>query len=383
MTAKVIPIKRSTPVFQKVLRRDGSAEPYLLLHAQTQFYYVRKYKAGKGELFKTTGQRSLGKAKTVRDELIAEFEGGRFVSTRKRVEDVADECQEALKRLGETLDDQGRPMRRKRTIDKDNTYFPIIKDFFGEEFVDAIDEAYWVKWQTTKGATLKRTVFDIGKYLSKTLTFACERKYILRKPKIDLPDQQTRKHKVYSDDQVRTFLKHSEPDLWDLIMIEATTGPRPHETTELRWEWIEFRKNAIVVRLPGWFTKTDAGREFQLGPLAAEVIRRRHKRRNPSSPFVFPATKDPSKPMSDVHRSRMWRRMLKRAGIKPGIKFHWLRHTFYNKALLEAREPIQHVSEYGGTSIATLQRNYLKSDAVRTASVASAVQIDLKRKNEK
>jgi integrase len=84
---------------------------------------------------------------------------------------------------------------------------------------------------------------------------------------------------------------------------------------------------------------------------------------------------DPLRPQTKVYQNRAWRKALSDAKITRGIWFYWLRHTFYTTALLEAKLPIQHVSEYGGTSIPTLQRVYLHSDAGRTKSVSGAVRI--------
>lgn len=378
MSAEIIPLKpKRAKAYEKVFV-NGKEEPYLLRHVASGVYYVRKFKSGRGELFKSTGETGITAARGVRDALIAEFETGVRSPGRKRtVAEVADELFRVLALEAQTVEN-GRVLRRKRTHDKDKSMMPVIKDLFGNVRVEDIDETWWKAWRRKEGRTLERTLFDVAKYLSKVMTFALEQKYIQRQVRIEIPDTATGKQTIYTDEQVALFYRHACPTLRDLITIEATCGTRVDEARCLRWEWIDLQRGGgVVVNLPAEFTKTGKARSFKLGPQAEDVIRRRHKARVPGSPWVFPGVKKPEDVLTDVQVSRLWRRMLKRAGIAPGPKLRWLRHTFYNKALLDARMPVTHVSQYGGTSIATLQKNYLKNDAERTKHVGEAVTLKL------
>lgn len=352
--------------YQKVLRKDGTPEPYLLLNSETGKYYVRKFKAGRGELFRSTGTSSIKEAREIRDDLILEFEGRRKLG-RMRIRDVTAELRVELEqefRAGQ---------RRQRTWDHDRTYLPIIDKYFGERYADEIDERAWKIWALEfKG---KRDLFDLAKYLSKVLTFAFSRGAIPRKPAIRAPKQSVRSVEIYSDEDIKKFIDHADPALRDLIVLAAECGMRPHETRELKWKWVSFRDGVAVITLPAAFTKTSRDRSFEAGPNASKVLIERYA--FAETDFVFPAPKDHRRPISDVQLSKLWRRMLKRAGITRVVQFHWLRHTFYTKALLEAQIPVQLVSEYGGTSIVTLQKHYLRGDARRTSVVSKAVNLNL------
>lgn len=353
--------------YQKVLRKDGTPEPYLFLHTRTRAYYVRKFKAGRGSLFKSTGETTLTRARLVRDELIASFEGRMGAGRRVRIAEAVEDLRGQLEK--EFL--AGR--RRRRTWDHDRTYLPIITKLFGSFYADEIDESSWNTWALEfKG---RRDLFDIAKYLSKVLTFAYARRAIPHKPRIRAPKSAERKIEIYSDADIRTFAENATPDLRDLIILAVECGLRPHENRELRWEWITFRDGVAVISLPASFTKTARGRSLEAGPNASQVLLRRFEKR--SGLWVFPAPTDLRRPISDVQLSKLWRRMLKKAGLRPGPKFHFLRHTFYTRALLDAQVPVQLVSEYGGTSIVTLQKHYLRGDSRRTAVVSRAVNIDL------
>lgn len=387
------------PVSDK--KPEGPFVPYLRLNTETGYYYVRRYKAGLGELFVSTGEKSKDRARTRADELMADWIGGRRIAKRVRVEEFRHELFEHLKKLHERKDDHGRPLRRLRTHQKDKTYLldkrwhgknirATIPLHFGEMFVDQIDEAFWEDWIDTRGRELGRKLGDIAKYLSLMLDYAFKRKLIVRKPEIRDPDKHVKKALIYEDRDLVTFIKAAESDLQDLLIIAGENPIRPHEVRELEKSFCHAtRPDAVVVKLPPWFTKTETGREFQLSPQASHIVAVRCMLGD--SKYLFPAPKNPKKPLSDVQLSRMWRRMLakvnvdrEKQGLPPfpigrngGIKFHWTRHSAYSKLLLDAREAPAAVSEFGGTSIATLQKNYLRSNAVRTRTVGQALRLKL------
>lgn len=364
----------------RVTVKDGSREPYLLLNRETGYYYVRKYKAGRGELFESTKEKTLGLARTARDEMIARFEGKERITKLRRAKVVA-LCALALNQCRHDFKNGD---RRKRTVEHDRTYFPIIRDLFGDYYGDEIDEQFWDDWVRSKGKKLGRTLGDIAKYLSMALRIGHERKLIGRKPKIKNPDKAAGAERIYTDREIQVMLRHAEPMLKDLMAVGITTGMRPHENRELRWDWLTFRRDGVViVTLPETFTKIGRARSFQASPDAAEVFHR--LRKGAKGDHVFPSPRRPSAAVSDVFLSRMWRRMLvlaRKDGFKGEAYFHWLRHSYYTKALLDARVDVQVVSEYGGTSIATLQKRYLKGDPRRTAAASTAVKLTRKDEEE-
>lgn len=380
MTAIVIRLpKRRKTEQEKVWVKISSN---LVLHKKTGTYYVRKEKAGKTPLFKSTGETTKVKAQHVADAMCAEWLGGRLsTGKRQRVSDVCSELLQAMEQEYRNAD------RAWATYDHDKTYLPILSKLFGDTYVEDFDEAYWDSWVRTEGRRSGRSLFDISKYLSKVLTYAHARKYINRKPKIRNPDRPKETGPIYENEIIETFIKHSDPTLRDLIIIGAECGLRPHENRELRWDMVEIDKDAVTLSLPSWFTKTRKARELRVSPHSEAILRARLLSRDKASPYVFPAPSDPLKPLSKKVLSTRWRKMLKAAKeaaklegheLKTdGLRFHWMRHSFYTKALLEAKLPVQEVSEYGGTSISTLQKRYLRSNAIRTKSVSLAVKLNL------
>ncbi len=371
MSAKVLRLAKAKA---KVWERVSDS---LVLHNPSGTYYARKFKAGRGAFFKSTGEKRKGRAQSIADQMLSEWMGGTRLATRRyRIDELCDQLDAVLEAEFMERDEAGNRTRRARTRDKDGTCLPIIKDLFGEHWADEIDELFWQDWVRTHGRKLNRRLGDIGKYLSKVLTFAYERKVINRKPKIENPDPPAKAPQTYSIKDIRLFLEHSDAVLHDLIVVGAECGVRPHENCGLQWDWIEISKKSVVVKFPMTFTKTRKAREIALSDSAANVIRRRYKARG-TGPYVFPSPFDPFKPLSDVQRSRLWRRMLVRAGARPGLKFHWLRHTFFSHALLESGKSLPMVAAYGGNSPKILFDRYMAKDAERTREVAGALTLGL------
>lgn len=368
--------------------------PELEFDSKSGIFYVRKFVAGKGELFKSTKTRKRGLAKTVADQFIAEFITRKpgLRARRIKIEELCPLLLKSLKEETETKDQDGHPLRRPITHEKDRTYLenktfrekeiiaPIPK-YFGDCFADEIDELFWKNWVKKVGRKEGRKLGDIAKYLSMVLEHAFTEKYIGRKPRITNPDSQKNRALVYSGQQIVSFYANAEPLLQDLIIMAAENPLRPHEVREVRWEMLHFGKGAdkrpqVVLRIPAWFAKVGESRELVLSQSTRLMLERRRKQGKPGGAFVFPAPRDPRRPVSKKVLGSMWARMKKNACITQDIKFHWLRHSFYTRALLEAREPVQLVSAAGGTSIATLQKKYLKPDAQKTASVSKAVNLN-------
>ncbi len=362
--------------------------PYLRRHRASGIIHIRFFKAGRGRLEKTTGETAIGKANTKSLELIAEFLGDkpRLKRGRATVARVLDELLVALDHdfeIGE---------RRLRTHENDHVSIPLLKRHFGKLYLDELDEDWWDTWARQyqrqvlkvkmKGEDPGRTtLFDVAKYLSKLCTFAVRKKYITRRPRFRNPDPaqaQTKPH-VFSDEELEKIRKNMPARVLLAFVLGQECCFRISEAMCLEWTMVRFEPDekgneVAIINLPASLVKTGSttgeGREVEVSDLACKLLREAHAKNAGASPFVFPSPSDPNEPRSRMSMWRAWTKAKKLAGItEKGRWFHHLRATFYTKKLLDERIDIASVSEYGGTSISTLQKRYLQADAKRTRHV--------------
>lgn len=362
--------------------------PDLELNRETGVFYVRKSLPGRGELFKSTRCKTKRRAQTIAETLIAEatLRKPGLRAKRIRIAEICDYALAELEKQTRQVDADGIPLRSLETYRKDVYYLGkkakrrgegVIRKLFGDYLADEIDEQFWKRWVDKTGRGLGRTLSDVAKYLSLVLTWAFEEKYLGRKPRIRNPEKPKKTHVIYDEKLMRKFFQAAEPTLQDLIILGAENPFRPKEVREMTWEMVDLKRRAT--KLPPAFTKTREGREVPLSSNTIAMLKRRWKTRNPKSPFVFPAPQDPKRPVSTVLLSKMWKRMKKKLKERAELplenpKFHWFRHTFYTKAILE-HGLLAQASEAGGTSIKTLQKRYLKSNADKTRDVSHAVNL--------
>jgi integrase len=336
---------------------------------RTGVYYIRKFKAGKGEIVRSTGERTLSKAKTVGERMLAEFIAGpaEAPKTRRNVEDACRELAAALEA------DYRNGDRRERTWHHDITYLDYLTEHMGSVLLDEINEAWWADWVRTVGKRQKRRLFDVAKYLSKVLTYSHRRGWIPRKPAILNPDKAVRAGRVLSPEEVSKICNVADPRLIVQITLAYECGMRTSEILKLEWKDLEITPDRVTAHLREEKVKANP-RSIELSPNAAAMIRGL-AREGGTRGWVFSSVVMPQRHERDAVLTRRWRRSCRRAGIQGRVRFYDLRHSFFTRALLEKELPVQQVSLYGGTSMAMLQKVYLHGAPERTRSVSLAVEI--------
>lgn len=138
-----------------------------------------------------------------------------------------------------------------------------------------------------------------------------------------------------------------------LIVVALRTGVRQGELAALKWQDIDLEgpRPAITVRhsadtriSPPQITPTKTGKDRRIGPRTVEVLKAHHARQrlermkatawaDPS--LVFPNTSGDIRRSEAVRKS--FRRLLARAGLPEGVRFHDLRHTAGTLALRQGK----------------------------------------------
>lgn len=374
----VIQFKKSKrPHWEKVLDSKGRPIPDLIRNIDSGVIYGRKQfrRLGIPALFKSTGEITLGKAKSAWDMLkqshINKFLGvdDSSVIVRKRERTFGDCAKEVLKEYT--------PTQRLGTQENHKYYIGELVKLFGEYDPNAISVKLFneaIKRLKRKGK--RKTFMDYAKHMNLVMHYAYNQKYCTHDISFSNPDAKGEgAGRVYTDEEIKSLWKAMGDDQRDLFVLSYECIMRLREAMFLTWSRIDLDSGLITLRASDVKTgsKTGKGRQFQASKNALDRMRARFKRIGLVSPFVFPSPTNKQKPMRQ--NKTAWASAKKNANIKGRARWHDLRHTALTKALLVHKlNPIE-VSEYAGVSVRTIQEIYLHSKAEQTRSVAGVIKI--------
>lgn len=156
---------------------------------------------------------------------------------------------------------------------------------------------------------------------------------------------------------------------YTIVALALNTGMRRGELAGLRWEDVDLEKqcihvkNALVELNNGKVILTTTKTESSLRTIYISLemisILKNHKLKATGT-YVFPAKNDLNKPMSPNNISRIFRNIVKSAGLNGGI--HLLRHSHITQ-LLEAGVNIKTIKDRAGHSNISTTIGYCSPDS--------------------
>lgn len=118
--------------------------------------------------------------------------------------------------------------------------------------------------------------------------------------------------------------------LYTLVVLALSTGGRKEEIRAMRWDQVDLWRSVTIdgrtTEIGRVFleeTKTDESRAIILYGEALQLMRRRHRERQPGAAWCFPSPQDAQRP---VDFRTAWERALEKADIE-NFCFHDLRHS--------------------------------------------------------
>lgn len=189
--------------------------------------------------------------------------------------------------------------------------------------------------------------------LSKMLTYAYDRGFIKRKPKMERrkePEGRLRFISEAEEAELLAYYRHTgNEDMADMITVAVDTGMRRGELLKLQSCFCDVDQKLIV--LPGYMCKSGKSRSIPMTNRVREIISRRSK--GGTSKIMDGWTKDRVRHYWDAGRSHL--------GLMSDNQFvfHVLRHTFCSR-LVQRGVQIQVVSELAGHSSIQMTMRYAK-----------------------
>ena len=196
----------------------------------------------------------------------------------------------------------------------------------------------------TKGAAMsERSVRLCHLVIRMSLDRAVKDGHIKKNPilGVKLPQAEQKEMKVLTKEEIQRFLiQAKEEGLYELFLLELTTGLRRGEILALTWSDLNFENGELHISkqatlVGGKITisepKTKAAfRTIILPPVMVEVIQEYQK--DAFSHLMFPSRLKPDQPIDPGHIRKRLQVILELAGCKK-VRFHDLRHTFATMSL--------------------------------------------------
>ena len=201
---------------------------------------------------------------------------------------------------------------------------------------------------------------------------------------VKLPPPEQKEMKVLSKEEIQRFLIQAKAEgMYELFLLELTTGLRRGEILALTWDDLNFETGELhiskqvtpvggknIISEP----KTKAAfRTIILPPVMVGLLR--EYRKEVFSPLMFPSRIKPNQPIDPSYVRKRLQQILERADCKK-VRFHDLRHTFATMALEHGMDVKTLSATIGHVSSSTTLDIY--SHITDTMQRQAAVHIDRK-----
>ncbi len=338
-----------------------------LFRSESGVIYFRKYREGKGEIFRSCKTKDSQKARAVRDELMAELWGDKPVKKKVSRKTVGELWPIWVENKKTTL--------RAASISSISAGWYNLKPNIENKFLDELTSDWWLREyipakrteQNARAAidNSKRKFFNEWKWLSMFLKWADLNGHGepgWRRPKLINPDPPIAKGLVYTEDQLKALRANANLRMSWFLEAGEKHFMRRSEGRCLEWSRVDM--DARTITLTPENTKTKQGRIITFNQTLFDflvMLKADQETRGKTSRFVFDALAypDQDEAMTMTEFRNLWEGCYRKAGLSKGSRFHWMRHTGLTKAVRKSGVNLFKLCIFAGLDIKELQDTYL------------------------
>lgn len=311
----------------KLTEIGGNANDGLYRHPDSGIIYFRKYREGKGEIFRSTRTKDLALARRARDKMMAELWGDKPKVVKRKT------CGE----LWPVWYEGKKATKSEGTASSIKYAFQNLAPYIDQKFPEELTETWWLTEYVpqkreeldSRGNPKTDRKFENEKKWSMDFLGSCKRQGLISEvPKFVNPDPPREKGEVLKPGQYEALLDSADWSLMAKLVMGRDHFMRRTEVAFLEKAWIN--REARSITLPAWVTKIRRGRTFPYNETLEwlfQILEDQDRRQGIDSRFVFPSPSDPAASIGRSGFKTAWSGCKRRAGVKAGFRFHWLRHT--------------------------------------------------------
>lgn len=253
-----------------------------------------------------------------------------------------------------------------------NLSFNQFESFTGEIYLDEINVRIVERFISSVYKRAKHSAHLYYRTLKAAFTKAENWEYIYTNPfKKIKPAKLPKKIPLFiNKSELQLIINNTDEQfLKDLFQLAFYTGMRLGEIVNLRWNWIDLRRNIITVKNSADFTtKSKKERIIPIAPAIRSIIKKKYYEFSSldGSQFVFTRTKGIK--LNEDYVSKKFKNAVRSAELNDSIHFHTLRHSFASM-LVQKGVSLYIVKELlGHESITTTQiYSHLRQESLENA----------------
>lgn len=209
------------------------------------------------------------------------------------------------------------------------------------------------------------SINDATKKLMQVFSFALEREWIDRLPKVDALPEEAPNRPVLRPDQAKQLIEELPPSLGRAIEFAVATGLRGVNICRLKWSNVDFDSRSIRIDA----TSMKSRKELTI-PLSATAMRILLFIRNTKCHPEFVFANERGEPLKRIY-SDTWRRAVKAAGLA-GYGVHSTRRGWATE--VGKRSDLKTLMTLGGWTTPSMAAQYVQPDLDHLRSKASIVE---------
>ncbi|MCF4010988.1 site-specific integrase [Rheinheimera sp. UJ63] len=261
--------------------------------------------------------------------------------------------------------------------------------YFGKMEVDHITKADLIQFRATLGKVRRENGEQISagyinrhlKVIQMILSEAADRYQFTAPVRLKPLKMQKSDVDPFTLDEVQMFLQHAPEQFKDYYVVRFFTGMRTGEIDGLKWRFVDFDRNIILVR-ETWvggrteYTKNDGSqREIHMSKPVREALQRQYAARTKSE-YVF-STRNGTPHNHRNVTQRVWYPTLKQCELRDRVPYQ-TRHTAATLWLAAGENPEWIARQMGHTTTEMLFRVYSRFVPNLTRQDGSAFDLLLK-----